>query len=69
MPSHFSPDDEETHEQVAECVAETGAAWCIRVVPLGSEKERDLWLPKSICSRDGNVFQMPLWIAEKERLV
>lgn len=55
---------------MAECFHETTLAWGVRVVPMGVEKEQELWLPKSICRREDNgVFVLPLWLAEKANLV
>lgn len=63
-------DDSEDHTLLAECVAETPYAWCVRVVRLGEARESDLWLPKSMCSREGsNTWSMPTWIAHKEKLI
>lgn len=63
-------DEEETHTLLADCVAESPSAWCVRVIRLGDEKPTDLWLPKSMCSREGQShFVMPTWIAHKERLI
>jgi len=63
-------DEDETHTLLAEYVTESPYAWCVRVVRLGDEKESDLWLPKSMCRRESsNVWEMPAWIAHKERLI
>ena len=61
--------DEEEFELMADCFHETTLAWGVHVVPMGAEKQIELWLPKSLCRREDNgVFVLPLWLAEKHNL-
>jgi hypothetical protein len=63
------PDDEMV-EIDADCFAETSLAWGIVIVPLGSEKETQVWLPKSISQRKSDTrWEVPLWLAEKHKMV
>lgn len=54
----------------ADCFAETSLAWGIYIVPLGEEKTKEVWLPKSQCERESeNRWSVPLWLAEKHKMV
>jgi len=54
----------------ADCFAETSLAWGIHIMPLGEEKIKKVWLPKSQCERESEYrWSVPLWLAEKNRMV
>ena len=51
-------------------VGESEKAWLLEVAPMGEDKPRKIWLPKSQVSWAGkNKWSVPLWLAEKNGLV
>lgn len=55
---------------VADCFAETGLAWGVRVVPMGKDDEIEIWLPKSQCERETErLFRVPTWLMKKHDLI
>ena len=61
---------EELEDLVADCFAETGLAWGVRVVPMGHSDEIEVWLPKSQCERETErLFRVPTWLLRKHDLM
>jgi len=50
-----------------EIIAETDAAWCLRM----SDTGEGTWFPKSQCEIDDHnmVVEVPNWLAEKKELI
>lgn len=63
-------DLEEMVEFTGTLQAETPKAWRIEILPIGRHATlRDVWFAKSQCERLTDVtWEVPLWLAEKERL-
>ena len=51
--------------ELLELITATDKAWRVRVV-ISSTEQREMWLPKSQCSINGNTVLIPAWLFKKK---